>query len=824
MFQKLSLFAFIVCFGLLAACGSGGGDGGDAGGEGGGNGGGVPIGGDPGPGPGSSDTPLARTVSGKLSTLAADGRIVDAGADQPVSLVVVDAEGTPGTELATARTAADGSFRFDLPAGQSVGAGLALVAPDGAGGRWRALVLGGAVDLGPASEAHTQEFVTARAARGSAFTESPQRLSRLQRNATLLMRLMNARSAQPQSAVAALRHWLRQDPAAAAAFASLAGSGALPATLGDIGGLFGAAGGAWEVVDRDQGRRTLSAVQVPGSSTDLYWRNTAAGAAPLQPARLRVENDGVSLIWQAETDPATRVLLDLIGANQVAAFSLETGVRLRLTAVDRATTGYDFDGDRREDRLQYRIDQTARGIETITAFGAPRQVLRVDYRSELAIVMSGGGRPLHVVEARSQWSLPFAGPVREESTVTSTDTAGRTTTLSTQRTTERAVVNSVSWPGGVHVAAVPLRVPAHYSFTTPLGVTDDLRLSFGGSVPGPCCILPNGLSSRDLTGAAADADIVVPNSGYGTRRFVSPDGTRLYLVTSQPLPPEFDGRRYAMDPAEAARHGAVIVRYNARTLQEEARIVLPPRPSGRAPGLAFARNMVSGLLISPVDPTHFVVAGVDAQLVRGTEVAPRFLRNDDSEAVQLDGRVTLSDFQVTLRGWDAARHEIWVELNGGGPLGRVAPISADGFDPAAVRPGLPYMFTLLGSNDLVFDHIGAGRAYAQGHRSVIDTTTGTVTRRLADSSDPGLRSALCARRLEQVLCSSGDSIYWLDQDLAEVSRLSLNNDLRALASGVLPSGPSGALFAPREGVLVYLGHDLARNAWSDGLVALQLTF
>lgn len=804
MFERSMALALAVCGCVLAACGGGGGGGG-------------------GDNPGGNPPPT-RTVSGALSTLAADGRIVDAGADQAVSLVAVDAQGAPGTELVSVRTAADGSFRIDLPAGQTVGTGLGLVASDGAGGRWRALVLSTAVDLGPASEAHTQEFVAARTTRGSSFTEATERLARLQRNATLAMRLMNARSAQPQSAVATLRRWLRFDPAAAAAFASLGSSGTLPATLGDIGGFVGAARGAWDVIDSSEGRRTLSAVPVAGSSTDLDVTDNVAGQTSAQPSRIRVENDGVTSISQSSADPSTQVLLSLIGAHQVAAFSFETGSSVQLTSIDRLTTGYDFDGDQREDRLQYRIDQTPRGIETITAFGAPRQALRIDYRTELTIVMSGGGRSIDLVETRSQWTLPFAGPVREESSVTATDSAGRTTTLSSQRTAERAVVNAVSWPGGVHVGATPLREPTDYMFTTPLGVTEDLRVSFGGYVPGPCCQLPNGLSSRDLTGSATDVDIVVQPSSLGTRRFVSPDGTRIYLAMSQALPAEFNGVRYAMDPAVAASYGAVIVRYDARTMQEEARIVLPPRPSEAAPGQAFPRNIVFQLIVSPVDPTHFVVAGVDAQLVRGTEVAPRFLRNNDLERVPLDGRVSLLDSQVALRGWDGARDEIWVELNGGGPLGRIAPIAADGFDPAALRPGLPYMYTLLASNDLVYDDVGADRAYVQGHRSVIDITTGTVIRRLSESSDFGLQTARCTRRGGQVLCGNGDTVYWLDNDLVETSRVSLHNDLRTVARGLLPSGPVDAVFAPRDGLLVYLGYDLSSAAFPRPMSALQLTF
>lgn len=790
---------------VLVACGGGGGGGGDSGG-------GTP--------------PPVPAVSGKLSALAGDGRIVDAGGDQAVALVAIDSQGQMGAEVASTRTAADGSFRIELPAGQSFGAGLALVAADGAGGRWRALALSAAVDLGPASEACTQEFIAARTARGSAFAEPIERLARLQRNATLVMRLTDARSAEPQSAVTRLRARLRLDPAASAAFGLLGSSGLLPQTLGDIGGLFGAARGAWDVVDSSDGRHTLSAVPVAGSATDWNVADTPAGQTPLlYPARIRIASDGITSVYQPIDDPVIFVLMGLVGEHQVAAFSFEPGTSLRLTSIDRRTTGYDFDGDRVEDRLLYRIDQTTRGIENISAFGTTRAALRVDFRTELTLVYSASGRSVSVLENRSQWSIPFAGPVRVDSTVVGTDANGATTTFSAQRITERAVVNALSWPGEVHASAVPVNLPANYQFTTSLGVTEDLRYSFGGFLPGPCCLAGNGLSTRDLTGATAGVDISVQDANaLTTGRYPSQDGSRVYMVISKSLPPEFGIRRYSMDPAQAAAYGAVIVRYDARTMQEEARIVLPPRMSVAAPGQAFARNIVFRLIVSPVDPTEFVVVGVDALLVRGTTVAPGFIGLDSEERVELDGRVHMLDGQVELRGWDGARNEVWLEINGGGPLGQIAPLAANGFDRTALRSGLPYMYTLLGGLDTVYDHIGADRAYVQGHRTVVDKGNGTVIRRLSESSEFGLQAARCTRRGEQILCSNGDTIYWLDKDLVETSRLRLHNDLRTLARGFLPSGPVDGVFAPRDGMLVYLGYDLSSTAFPNPPVALQLTF
>lgn len=747
-------------------------------------------------------------VMGTLSTLDAEGRIADASTGQTVELVSVDAQGTVLGSLASTQTVAGGAFRLELPRQQVPGVGLAITASNGAGGSWRALVLQQAVDLGPASEAFTQEFLAARAARGAPFTEPLERLARLQHNATLMLRLLPAGRAPSAEPIAALRDWLMLDPAASAALQSLRTSGALRASLGDIGGLMGVARGAREFSEASGGTSTVVVVPVPGSSTDWEATDTPTGSAPEQPTRLRMEGDGVTSLFTPATDAGSLALLELIGPHQVASFSLDTSATRRLATVDRPTTGYDFDGDGREDQLHYQVDQTVQGRATIEVFGSPLLALRVDSRTELRLTMSASGRTVSVTETRSQWSVPFIGPVRSDSTINTVDQNGKSETFTLQRLVKRAVLNDVSWPGRVRLNVADAKVPSSYMFAGPIASTGPLQLVFGGLVSdGTCCVLDNGLSTRDLLGQQASRDIVVPHRSMPSRVFASPDGSRIYVALNNELPRTDFGGVYAMAPADAAGYGATIVRYNALTLQEEARVVLPPLASSLAPGMAFPRNNVFQIVVSPNDPTEFAVTTFDALIVRGTTVLPQALGMPDSErAPGIDGKVRILDNQVVLRGWDGARNELWLELNGGGPLGRILPVSANGLRAQDLRPGLPVLFTLIGSVDLeTYDRIDTDRAYLQGYRTVVDTSTGTVLRRISESDDFALRISLCAPRSGGVVCSSADTIYLLDKNLSEQQRLSLQSDLRGLSKGPVAPGALQRLFSPADSELIYMG-------------------
>lgn len=771
--------------------------------------------------------PATRSLTGTATVLASDGRIIDAAAGRVVLLAPLDAQGQIGEPIATTRTATDGTFKLELPAGVEPGASLALAMADDHQGQWRAIAMRDTVDIGPASEAFTQEFVAMRAARGSAFVEPVVRLVRFQHSATLMLRLLGPGGTDSAGALPRLRRWLLADPAVAGAFASLRDAGTLPATLGDIGGFAGFARGASDSVDSD-GRHKMSVLPTPGTNDEWQIVDTLDGQMPSQPSTMRLEADAVTAVNIASQDSTSYVLLRLIGPHTVASFAIETGATKALTSVNRATTGYDFNGDTAEDQLSYRIDQTTRGIESISIFGATMDTLRIDFRTELVLTMSGTGRQVKVVETRSQWSLPFAGPVRTDTAIVATDEQGQATNLSSQRLAERVVVNDVSWPGRVRLSVSNLHEPASYQFTSPLAVTSDLRFLFGGYVPGECCLMDQGVSIRDLAAGNVIADVLIRHSTLQSRLFVSPDGSRVYMAMSKELPPETQGSPVAIDPARAAAYGATIIRYDARTMQEEARVVLPPLPSKLNPALAYARNHAPQLVISPSDPTHFVVAGLDALLVRDTTVAPLALEPVSSPEAALPGggaRILVN--QVFLRGWDVGRNELWFEYNGGGPLGRVVPIAADGFRPEQVRDGVPALFALIASFDSwsTYDRITSDRIYLEGNTTVIDKATGALLRRLSQAGEPSYHGTQCAPRGMGIVCNSGYTLFLMTTDLQELSRVALQNDLRVMANGTAAAGLIDRIFVTADGSLIYMAYDLSKtDIYPNPRAAFRLEF
>ncbi|HJV94585.1 MAG TPA: hypothetical protein VJ608_01055, partial [Albitalea sp.] len=553
--SRLLVVAGIVLV-VLAGCGGGGGGGG-------GTGGGTP----------------AHAVQGLLAVPSSDGSSQVPAAGVTVSLVTIDDAGISGSVLGTTTTAADGSFHLDLPTNQSFGMTLGVVAPDGAGGLWRAYALQSDVIVGAASEAVMRELLAARMMRGLAFNDTAARLGRFQYDASLMLRLLAPDTADAAGAVARLRAWLWADPAVAEALSALGATGQLPAMLGDIGGLVGAARGAQEVDDTLDGRTIRTTRPTAGGQ----WTLTDA---PGETAALRLDADGLVVVSQTTQDPNAQVLLNLLGSHIVATRSRELNATQRLTSLQRPTTGYDFDGDNQVDQLIYTIDQTVRGVETIAAFGTTVATLRSDFRTELTIRLSGGGA-ITAVEQRSEWSMPFAGRVRIDSTITATDPRGVTSTVDRRSTVQRAVLNDVSWPGRVRVSAVDIgERPGDTS--TLFGATDDdhiLAQALHTSVLGQPQDLV--LSARDFVGGTpVDAVQRITATDANRRAFVSPDGTKVYVAwTRNDLPTSTYS--WTQDPEVAAAGGALVVRYDARTLQEEARLILPPIASALVPGKAF---------------------------------------------------------------------------------------------------------------------------------------------------------------------------------------------------------------------------------------------
>ncbi|HUG22305.1 hypothetical protein [Piscinibacter sp.] len=738
-------------------------------------------------------------VQGQLVVPSSDGstQVPDGGV--VVSLVTIDDAGIAGSALATTTTAVDGSFHLDLPANRSFGMMLALVAPDGSGGQWRAYALQSDVIVGPASEAVVQEMLAARTRRGVALDDTAARLARFQYNASLMLRLLAPETADAAGAVASLRTWLWADAAAAEALSALGATGRLPATLGDIGGLLGAARGAQEIDDTLYGRT----IRVTRPAAAGQWMATDSAG---DEAVLRLDADGLVLVSQTTQDPNAQVLLDLVGSHTVASAALEPNGTRRLTSLERPTTGYDFDGDNIVDELLYTVDQTVRSVETIAAFGTTVTALRSDFRTELTIRGSSGGA-MTAVEQRSEWSMPFAGQVRIDSTVTATDLLGVTSSVVRQSTVQRAVLNDVSWPGPVRVSAVDIGEDPTYSSSL-LGVSNDdhvLAQALHGSAQDLV------LSARDfLGGTPVDAVHGLTAEHANRQAFVSPDGSKVYVAWRRnDLPTSSYG--WTQDPAVATAGGALIVRYDARTLQEEARLTLPPIMSTLIPGKAFARYRVDDILVSPNDPTTFVVTGVDALLVHGTRIEPLALQLASAEHQSSPNFAVMQDEQITLRGWDGERDEIYFEFRNFTPETSVVAVRSGSFDVAGIRTS-PTRMVDLDPSRTHFDRIGIDRAYVSGFQTVVDTRTGAVIRTLDDHAvgGPDIIWMTCGWAAGDVVCVDSMAVHVRDAaDLAENRNVSLQRDLRIGAGALAPSDPLGDVLGSGHRQVVVLARNLS---------------
>lgn len=760
------------------------------------------------PGADNGTINLTAALTGGLWVLNEDGSTAAASAGHEVQLVSLDALGRPGAVLASTRTDASGRYVLPLPAGRTPGLDLGLVADDGAGGLWRAVALNADTEIGPGSEAATAELFDALGAQdGSA---AGIRLGLFYRNASLVLTLQDPGRSTPAAAVARLRERLRADPDAAAALQALRSGGGLPATLGDIGALFGYTARAIELLDSDEGLRQELAQPVSGSPGAWTLSDTSvATPQDSNQARLQLEADGVTQQSLQTSDAETQLLLGLLGPYRIESFQLPMGVELTLAQRNAPTTGLDFSGDNIEDRYQFSQRQKVLGIEPIDALGRRWRALKVETVTELQILMSNGGS----ASTRSQvqrWLVPQLGAVHTVFNVVAQGRDGQTSTLAGTRVPGRAVAAETSWPGGVHLDATPAPTPSNLSFPRTLGLTADEQLTIEGGVFLQCCTGHLGLALRPLAAPAVSAELLVDPGALGSRAYLSPDGTRLYVTTSQAVP-ENGSFVTALPMDQAAALGATIVRYDARTLREEARFQLPPIPSVRQPGLGFPRMTVRSMLVSPLDPTHFVATGVDAVLMRGTSAAALALGGGiDNEQPLTGNSLRMLTDQVRLLGWDADRNELRVEINGGGPLSRAVPVTAAGLVASAQRDSVPVLFNLntgFLNLDAMYDRVDARRIYLNGYRAVHDADTGTLLGDLSQQADLALRGAGCTLRGEAVACLTGEHLYLLDATTLAVQRqLPLQGDLRRQIGAHLVSSPQ-RLDLGRDGSLVFLGND-----------------
>lgn len=792
---------------LLAAClaacgGSGGGEGG-----------------------GSDPQPVTpSTIHGQVTVLNESGDVAPVSAGQSVQLVELNPRGEPGAVIATTNTDSAGSFQFALPPGRSPGLALGVTAGDGAGGRWRAVALNVDAPVGPASEAVTQELFSALAQAPGAVQTNP-RLGDFYRNAALWLSLLRPGDTAPGPAVQRLRERMQADVAARMALAELALQGRLTSSLGDIGGLFGYTDRAIEVDDSEDGLR-ISHAQPATDRADEWTIDEFPSGSTATPDKvwMRLQDDGALQTRAQLLDTTAHVLLNIVGQHQVHTFRWSPGAEQVLASIRKTTDGYDFGGDRLADTLVFRLSQRQLGIETIEVLGERWRALVFETNTTLSIELSEGGS-IAVQGIERRWHVPELGVVRAEQTNQATERDGRVTTGSATRVARRAVSGGTSWPGRVRFSVTELGTPTAYGFPTSLGLTAADQILVTGNLSLECCLAHRGISVRPLRGPGGRADIVAQPGLLGAQTFLSPDGRRLYVATSTYL--AGDGSNVALPVEEATALGARITRYDATTLAEEVRITLPPVPSRLQPGLFFPRYLARTLLVSPSDSTHFAVAGVDAAFVRDTTVVSTLGNEADvNERLGPDGRARLLGEQIFLRGWDADRQEIRLELNGGGPLSRALPITATGIGTSAMRTSAPALFSLwpAGGTAALYDHVDSHRLYLDSFRKALHPDTGVLIADLGAQPDLALRLARCTRRMTQVVCLESSRIHLLDTNLQTQRTLALQPDLRRLVGGATPAAPNGPLHAASDGSLVYIAETYGSNWPLADLVAYRLVF
>lgn len=213
---RCRLIAVTIALTLVAACGGGG--------------------------SGPADADPARGV-GQITGIATwhdvQHSVRTAPAGTVVKLVSLDSAGTPGAALAEAAVGDQGRYALAVPAGARPGSDLALLVSEQDGATtYRALVLDGRVDVGPASEAFARELLAAPVSWKNLPAGEAERMVRLQRAVAQFLGTSDPHRSTPEALVHELRARLHADPASNAVLTALQAGAGIP-NLGDIGALFG---------------------------------------------------------------------------------------------------------------------------------------------------------------------------------------------------------------------------------------------------------------------------------------------------------------------------------------------------------------------------------------------------------------------------------------------------------------------------------------------------------------------------------------------------------------------------------------------------------
>lgn len=752
--MRNALLAFIIAL-TVSACGGGGGS--DAAPP--NAGGSVPD---------TSTPPAANTVSGTLQVIAEDSPLLKPLASSVVKISRLGPDGTINPEvLGSANTDASGQFTITLPTGTKPSRDLVLHTTDPTGQTWRALAVLPKVQLGPHSEAFVQELFAAKSRFGGDLNLSDERLARLQ-NTVSLMLLLNGRSTNNQINIDDMRWWIKADPAAKAALDALSTSGKLPDTFGDLGGFAGYTESAMELTGSASENITTYTLRDDDPSKANAWKTSSYGAARAEIGYTLVD-DGVTQTSYWSKDFFTQQLFYSTGKLQTFSLNYESNSPIEVVNINQSSNTFDFDGDGKGDPVEFSIKQSTAGIETIEIFGERRPSLAIDVTTSIKVRTSAGGS-IVFKESRRQWSIPFLGVAKFQSTVNTTDNKGNSSTVNTGFTVTRAVANKVSWPGKIHIESYALpqsnnsRIIAKPSESSVVVLDNDPIIG------------TNRLNYVDLTGKTPIVQVKGIPVSY-TQLRASNDGKTTFLLTKSP------GCDYYLESLsldEANVKSPTLTAYDSRTLVEKFVTKLPPYPSKTKPGLYTPRCGDIQLIPSPYNSDDVLVTGTYDHILisKGVAIQDSVITNDDPN------RPT-----TPFIYWDPVSKQAMRSTHSRGlPISLEFHTSTD--TSISSQPVLrsDLMFSPLGAKKpssyaAYADHLDGSLLYSHGFRLAIDYKAAAVIGDITETENS------CGPTRDGIICLSENSIAFRNKDLTLRKSVSLQTDLRGITKQLLSFNP-----------------------------------
>jgi hypothetical protein len=611
-----------------------------------GGGGGAGAGGAPG-----SGGPPPIEITGRASVLGISGVPVEAPAGLTISLRALGTDGLPSAVTATTTTGPNGSFTLRSA---SLGA-LPLVEMTQGTQVVRAVVHDSWLELSPASEALYQEVADAVRLRGALPSADTARLTRFMIAATQFLHLIDLPSTMDNAqAIAELRAWLAADPASRDALTALRTHGTLPPTLGDVGGLAGF-GRAASINTTSSGEILQVAMRYRADNGGEFDVWTSGPTDALQwldgqpDMTVQSLQDGLRVTRSLD---ALLPLQEHLGGVWLARFGVGEGHADTLADVTGKTAGVSYDADLVPDDFRYTATQRTIGYETLIHDAQLVRTLRVQRTDTIEVQLSSGGT-LRYEQTTDRWLAPFGGALKSTVAAAATDAAGSVAQATETVTLQRASINGMSWPGRLHVQRDVLTLAQHnvYEQLEPLVAPNAQRIVFGftptGTTTSILHLLDVGTSS--LIASAAPASGL---DGFVAAIRYAQDRQSLYVAVSRPsATPSFE----QSEPIEQAHSAsAQVLSYSAQDLTLVRRIPLPAHPSASLAGRGYARRLIEGLLVSPLDSNTFAVLASGLMLF-GASGPPDIVVGPGAELVTSVGSFAQS---TQLSGWDGHTNEL----------------------------------------------------------------------------------------------------------------------------------------------------------------------